>query len=154
MRSDSQDYTILIADDDRLSRQTLREIVASDGYQACEAASGEEAIEIVQRQPIHLALFDLHMPRLTGLEAIEIIHHVNPPLPCILITGDADEDVLRQAFEARVFSVLPKPVSKPMVLTVVMRALLRAYGSLPHDEPHDLGDSKFFERGTSIGENE
>lgn len=123
-----KEYSILITDDDRGAREALRDIVQSEGYQTVLASSGEEAIDIVQEEAIHLALFDLHMPRLTGLETIELVHQFNPPLPCILVTGDANEGVIRQAFQVRAYSVIPKPVSKNIVLTIVMRTLIRVYG--------------------------
>ncbi len=122
-------YFILITDDDRGSRETLRDIVESEGYRTYLASSGEEAIEIVHQEPVHLALLDMHMPRLTGLETIELVRQVNSLLPCILITADANEGLMRQAFQARAYSVIPKPVSKNMVLYLVVRALVRAYGN-------------------------
>jgi CheY-like chemotaxis protein len=123
-------YTILITDDDRGSREALRDIVEAEGYPTHLASSGEEAIEIVHHEPVHLALLDMHMPRLTGLETIELVRQVNALLPCILVTADASEGLMRQAFQARAYSVIPKPVSKHMVLYVVVRALVRAYGNM------------------------
>ena len=124
-------YSILITDDDRDSRETLRDIVAPQGYRTILAASGEEALEIVHVEPIHLVLLDMHMPRLTGLETIQLMHQENSVLPCILVTADADAGLIRQALNAQVFSVIPKPVSKNVVLYTVVRALGRAYGSPP-----------------------
>ena len=123
--------SILITDDDRDSRETLRDIVAPQGYRTILAASGEEALEIVHVEPIHLVLLDMHMPRLTGLETIQLMHQENSVLPCILVTADADAGLIRQALNAQVFSVIPKPVSKNVVLYTVVRALGRAYGSPP-----------------------
>src|SRR5438093_2570601 len=84
-------YSILITDDDVGCREVLRDIVEPEGYRTHLASSGEEALEIVQHQPIHLALLDMHMPRLTGLETLELVRHINALLPCILVTADPDE---------------------------------------------------------------
>jgi CheY-like chemotaxis protein len=124
-------YSILITDDDRNCREALREIVEPEGFHTFLASSGEEALDIVREEPIHLALLDLHMPTLTGLETLQLVHQFNEVLPCILVTADATEDVMRQAFRARAYSVIPKPVSKNVVLYTVVRALVRAYGSPP-----------------------
>ena len=121
-------YSILITDDDRESRETLRDIVEPQGYRALLASSGEEAIEIVQHQPVHVVLLDMHMPTLTGLETIQLVRQVNALLPCILVTADATEGLIRQALLAHAYSVIPKPVSKNLVLYTVVRALGRAYG--------------------------
>ena len=128
-------YSILITDDDRGSRETLAGLLADRGFQTLQASCGEEAIDIARVELIHLAIFDMHMPRMTGLEALEQVRLLNDLLPAILVTADANEGLMREAFRARVFSVIPKPVSKNVVLYTVVRALVRAYGSpAPKDE--------------------
>jgi DNA-binding NtrC family response regulator len=122
-------YSILITDDDRGCREALREIVEPEGFRAVLASSGEEALEIIHAEVVHLAMLDMHLPRLTGLETLELMHQVNAVLPCILVTADANAGLLRQAFRARAYSVIPKPVSKHVVLYTVVRALWRVYGA-------------------------
>jgi DNA-binding NtrC family response regulator len=124
----NQPYTILITDDDRGVRDVLSEIVEANGFRAHPAASGEEALEIVQAEPVHLALLDMHMPGLTGLETLQLVRQVNSLLPAILITADATLELMRQAFHAHVFSVIPKPVNKNVVVTTMIRALVKVYG--------------------------
>jgi CheY-like chemotaxis protein len=127
-------FSILITDDDPASRETLREIIESGGFRTQLAASGEEALDIVRAGPVHLALLDMHMPTLTGLETLQLVHQVNAILPCILVTADVDEMLIRQAFRARAYSVIPKPVSKHVVLYTVVRAL-RVYGGPRGGQP-------------------
>lgn len=124
-------YGILITDDDRGCREALRSIVEPEGYRTYLASSGEEALDIVQEEPVDLALLDMNMPTLSGLETLELVRNVNALLPCILITADATDVLMRQALSARAYSVIAKPVSKNVVLYTVVRALLRAYGG--HD---------------------
>jgi CheY-like chemotaxis protein len=126
---ESQHYSILITDDDRGCREALREIVEPEGFRTLLAASGEEALDIVRVETVHLALFDMHMPTLTGLETLRLVREVNTVMPCILVTADANELLIRQAFRAQAYSVIPKPVSKHVVLYTVVRALVRVYGS-------------------------
>ncbi|MBO0701139.1 MAG: response regulator, partial [Zavarzinella sp.] len=71
--TDTQRYSILITDDDRGVRETLGELVETRGFCPVLAEDGEHAIEIVHRQPIHLALLDYQMPRLTGLETLQLV---------------------------------------------------------------------------------
>ncbi len=120
-------YSILVADDDRVARDTLRDIIDPLGYRTLLAEDGAEALEIVQQQIIHVALFDVHMPKLTGLETLEMIRQFNQMLPVILITADSSAGLMRQAFQAHAYSVLPKPVNKNMVLQTLTRALGRTY---------------------------
>jgi CheY-like chemotaxis protein len=137
LRTPPKPYSILVTDDDRGCREALRDIFEPEGFRTLLASSGEEAIDIVHDEPVHLALFDMQMPRLTGLETLELVRQFNAMLPAILVTADASEGLMRQAFRARVFSVIPKPVSKNVVLYTVVKALVRAYGN-----PAPEGESK------------
>jgi two-component system chemotaxis response regulator CheY len=118
-------FSILITDDDRACREALRDIVEPQGYRTILASSGEEAVEIVRLQIVHAALLDMHMPTLTGLDTLRLMRQINGLLPCILVTADATEGLVRQALNAHAYSVIPKPVNKHLVLHTVVRALGR-----------------------------
>ena len=126
--SQARNYSILIADDDTNCRQALRDIMEPEGFRTLLASSGEEALDIVRESDVHLALLDLHMPTLTGLETLQLVRQINGMLPAILITGDADERVILQACQLHFYSVIPKPISKNVVLYTVVRALTCVYG--------------------------
>jgi CheY-like chemotaxis protein len=119
-------YSILITDDDAGCRQALRDIFEPEGFRTFVASSGEEAIDIVKVEVVHVALLDMHMPRLTGLETLELVRQYNRDLQCILVTADNDESLMRKAFRARVYSVIPKPISRGVILYTVTRALVQA----------------------------
>jgi two-component system chemotaxis response regulator CheY len=118
-------YSILITDDDRDCRESLRDIVEPQGYRTVLATCGEEAVEIVQAQVIHAVLLDMHMPTLTGLDTLRLVRQINMLLPCILVTADATDGLIRQALNEHAYSVIPKPVNKHLVLHTVVRALGR-----------------------------
>jgi len=124
----SKPYSVLITDDDSGSREALRDIMEPEGYRTLLASSGEEALEIVREGPVHVALFDMNMPKLSGLETLELARQINAMLPVILVTADRTEALMRQALRAQAYSVIAKPVSKHIVLYTVVRALARAYG--------------------------
>jgi CheY-like chemotaxis protein len=119
--------SILITDDDAAARETLREIFEPVGYRTFLAESGEEALDIVKEQDVHLALMDLHLPKLSGLETISLVRQIKGVLPVILITAEQDDNLLRRALSAHAFCVLAKPVSKNIVIYVVTRALEKFY---------------------------
>jgi CheY-like chemotaxis protein len=120
-------YSILITDDDPAAREALREIVAPQGFHTLMAESGEEAIDLVRTHEVHLALMDMHLPRLSGLETIAIVRQIRGVLPAILITGDNDENLIRRALSEHAYCVLAKPVSKHVVIYVVNKALAKFY---------------------------
>lgn len=124
-----QPFSILIADDDRGNREALTEVLRAKGFETLTAADGGEAVEIVQVNLVHLVLFDMHMPRLTGLEAVTLLRQtLQRVLPAVLMTADATNDLMRQAFLAQVYSVIPKPVNTNIVLQTLARALATVYG--------------------------
>jgi len=127
MMSAIQDYSILITDDDAAAREALHEIFAPQGYRTFLAESGEEAIDIVRSHPVHIALLDMHMPRMSGLETLAIFRQMRGALPAILISGDCDDSLLRRALSEHAFCVLAKPVSRHMVVHVVHKALQKFY---------------------------
>jgi CheY-like chemotaxis protein len=120
-------YSILITDDDARSRETLREIFEPEGFRTLLAESGEEAIDIVRYHEVHVALMDMHLPKLTGLETMAIVRQMKAVLPMILISAEHDESLLRRALSEHAYSVLAKPLSKNLVIYVVTRALEKFY---------------------------
>ncbi len=119
--------SILVTDDDPVARETFLEIFEPAGFRTLLAESGEEAIEIVREEVVHLALMDMHLPKLSGLETITILRQIKGVIPMILISADSDDNLLRKALSAHAFCVLAKPVSKNVVIYVVTRALEKYY---------------------------
>ena len=132
--SGSGTFTILVTDDDPGSRKSLASLLQDRGFTTLEAASGEEAIEIVRVEIVHLLFTDMHMPRMTGLEALQQVRLINELLPAILVTADVTRELMRQALQAQVYSVIPKPVNKNVVMHTMLRALQKMYG-VPVDPP-------------------
>jgi len=118
---------VLITDDDVALRETLRATLEPCGVDTVLAGDGLEALEIVKRGPVHLAVFDMHMPRLTGLDAMRQLRAMGLDLPCILISARLDERLRQAAGEADAFSLLPKPISRADLTTSVQQALQSRY---------------------------
>ncbi len=121
-----EQYQLLIADDDDAFRSTLCEIF-EPFFRLLEAQSGEEALELAAHEEVHLALFDMHMHRLTGLEAIRQLKEIHIITPCILITADYSAELCDDAADANAFRVLKKPVTKKELVASVASAVGTAY---------------------------
>lgn len=121
---------MLITDDDAAVRETLRGVFEPRGFRTLLASDGQEALEIVEREPVHLMLLDMHMPRLTGLETLRRLREESKQLPCILISGGLDDGIIREAQDARAFSVLPKPI-RVRELTASVNEAMRALYNWP-----------------------
>jgi len=139
---------LLITDDDRDFRETVAGLLNERGFETLQAGDGEEALSIVCRENVHLLLLDMQMPRLSGLDTIEIIRgypgpwqetatgsflsngasQPTTPIPWILISGCLDDKILARARAASAFSVLPKPIRLPQLTGAVASALQQTYG--------------------------
>ena len=122
---------LLITDDDPGMRSSLQDVFEERGFQTRVACDGQEAVSIVQEDQIHLLLLDMHMPRMTGLEAIHKLQQLAQPVPCILFSGKLDDTLTQQAQQAEVFSVLAKPFRLAQITELVCGALLATYGWSP-----------------------
>lgn len=121
-----RDYRVLIADDDRGFRETL-EIILEPHFQTLAVECAEQAIEVVEHDPIDLVLFDMHMHVLTGLEAMVLVKQLRAELPCILITADLTDALRQKALAAQAHAVLKKPVARRDLIMQVGTALCSIY---------------------------
>ena len=128
MAGSTRPFRMLIADDDSRFRETLRTIFEPH-FQTLEAESGEEAIEIAEAESLDIALLDMHMHVMTGLETLQVLKSTHLLLPCILITADASDDLRREATKADAYSVLAKPIKKNELVLTVSSALELPLGS-------------------------
>jgi CheY-like chemotaxis protein len=119
--------SLLITDDDPGFRETLRVLFEPKGFRTLQAADGEEALEIVHRQEVHLVLLDMHMPKLTGIETLQRLKEFRAMLPCILLSAHLDDSTIEQARLAHAYSVLAKTVTIRQITSTVFQALQRSY---------------------------
>ena len=121
-------FQLLIADDDPSMRETLVEMLHPD-FETIDVESGEEAIEVIEHREIHLALFDVHMPVLTGIEALRAVRRFRAELPSILMSANWTDPLRAAALELSPAAVLQKPITRRELVTSVTAALEDAYRS-------------------------
>lgn len=114
--------SLLIADDDRAFRETVIELLQPH-FQTIGVDSGEQAIEVVETTEVDLAIFDLHMHVMSGLDAIRWLKQHGVDLPCILLTSDVSEEIESQAYDLETFRVLRKPPQRQHLIDTIQRAL-------------------------------
>ncbi len=120
---------LLITDDDRDFRLSLSEALSRRGYRTVLAADGLEALEVIRSQHIHLALLDVHMPRLDGLGMLQSLRDTCSTLPCILMSAQMDESIVTRARQLRINQVLSKPFSLNLLAETIRALLDQSYGS-------------------------
>lgn len=122
-------FALLITDDDQPFRESLGGVFENEGFRTFLAGSGEEAIDIIQGEEVHVALMDQNLPRLTGLQTIRVFRQMNALLPVILVTAENTQQLMHEAILAQAFCVLSKPVRRTEVVHTVHRALAHHYPS-------------------------
>ena len=122
---------LLVTDDDVAFRQVVSEGLLRRGFRVTQAADGAEALAVMQRDEIHVALVDLHMPRITGLEVIRQLSQRPKSPPCVLMSAELDDAVREEAKRMRVFGVLSKPLRIQHLSDVISQVLESVYDWRP-----------------------
>ncbi len=119
---------ILVAEDETIIRLDLKEIIERAGFEVCaEARDGEEAVELARSAVPDLAILDVKMPKLDGIEAARRILDERP-IPIVMLTAYSQEDLVARAVEVGVFGYLVKPFREADLLPAIRAARAR------HDE--------------------
>src|SRR5262245_23220199 len=117
--------SILVAEDDDLTRELLVKVLRRDGYQVVEAADGADAMSLLRGRPFDLVLSDIQMARVSGMELLEQVQKMDREIPVVLITGYAEPGAAMDAIARGAADYLAKPVDVIALRTTVARALER-----------------------------
>ena len=116
---------ILIAEDETIIRLDLRDLLERAGLEVCaEAKDGEEAVELARSERPDVAILDVKMPKLDGIEAARRILEERP-LPIVMLTAYGQEELVARAVEAGVFGYLVKPFREQDLLPAIKAARAR-----------------------------
>ena len=116
---------VLIAEDETIIRLDLRELLERAGFEVCaEARDGLEAVELARSESPDLAVLDVKMPRLDGIEAARRIL-AERPIPVVMLTAYGQEELVSRAVEAGVFGYLVKPFRESDLLPAIRTARAR-----------------------------
>ena len=115
--------TILVIDDDAEVRYSLNRVLSSQRYKVQEAASGEEGVAAVKRQPPDVVLLDNRMTGISGLETLQHIRAANPKQLVILMTAYGTAQTAIEAMKYGAFDYVVKPFDPPKLLALVENAL-------------------------------
>ena len=116
---------ILVAEDETIIRLDLKETLERAGFEVCgEARDGEEAVELAREEKPDLAVLDVKMPRLDGIEAARRIL-AERPIPIVMLTAYGHDELVARAVEAGVFGYLVKPFRESDLLPAIQTAKAR-----------------------------
>jgi two-component system response regulator HydG len=115
--------TILVVDDDRAVRYTLRSILQDEGFDVHECASGAEALAFVRERPVDLVVTDLRMPGLDGFALLERLRSRAEPVAVVMVTAHGDERTAVEAMKRGAADYFRKPFQNDEIVRVVRRQL-------------------------------
>jgi CheY-like chemotaxis protein len=116
---------ILVVDDEETVRATIRRALTELGYPVAEAASGAEALALIEGETVELVILDYVMPEMDGAETARRIAEIDPDLPIVFSTGHGALRALRDAAGEEA-SVLEKPFTLAQLDELIASARSRA----------------------------
>lgn len=117
--------TVLIIDDERAIRSTLREILEYEKYEVLDADNGSDGLELIKNESIDLVLCDIKMSGMDGMEVLSAAMQVKPDLPFIMISGHGNIETAVEASKKGAFDFISKPPDLNRLLITVRNALER-----------------------------
>jgi len=116
---------VLVAEDETIIRLDLRDLLERSGFEVCaEARDGEEAVALARAEQPDVAIMDVKMPKLDGIEAARRILDERP-IPIVMLTAYGQEELVSRAVEAGVFGYLVKPFREQDLLPAIRTARAR-----------------------------
>lgn len=119
------DKSIVIADDDRLVLATIPPKLRSLGYTVYEAKNGEQAINLCKEHQPHLAILDIRMPGIDGIEAARQIQQ-DTSTPFIIFSAYSDKKTIAKSIEYGALGYLVKPIDIEQMVPTIETAIKRA----------------------------
>jgi len=114
---------ILIVDDERGIRRTLKEILEYEGYEVQEAVDGVDGLNQIKAFDFDVVFLDIKMPKLDGMEVLDKVTEMKPDLPIIMISGHGTMDTAVDAVKRGAFDYIAKPPDLNRLLVTVRNAL-------------------------------
>ena len=116
--------TLLVVDDEEGPRQSVR-VIFKDDYEVLMAADGPSAIELAQKGRIDVAVLDIRMAGMSGIEVLERLKYVDPGIEVVMMTAFETTDTMRQALRLRACDYINKPFDIGTMRAAVSAAMQR-----------------------------
>jgi two-component system chemotaxis response regulator CheY len=118
--ADNKDISVLIVDDNDMTRETLRVILRHDGYNVVgEALDGDGALDMATRLKPDVILLDVVMPKVSGIEALKSIRMVMHNVFVLMVTANKDQETVAEAVKSGISGYIIKPFNAKKVLDTI-----------------------------------
>jgi two-component system nitrogen regulation response regulator NtrX len=117
---------ILVIDDEKSIRNTLKEILTYEGFEVVEAQDGMEGLKFVEKEKFDIILSDIKMPKMDGIEVLEKLQELSPETPVVMISGHGNIDTAVEAIRKGAFDYISKPLDLNRMLVTIRNAMDRS----------------------------
>ncbi|MFM8951180.1 MAG: sigma-54-dependent transcriptional regulator [Bacteroidota bacterium] len=117
---------IIIIDDERSIRNTLKEILTYEGFEVVEAQDGLEGLKAVEKAKFDVILCDIKMPKMDGIEVLEKIQEMASETPVVIVSGHGNIDTAVEAIKKGAFDYIAKPLDLNRTLVTIRNAMDRS----------------------------
>jgi two-component system nitrogen regulation response regulator NtrX len=114
---------ILIIDDEKAIRNTLREILEYEGYQVEEAGNGEEGVQRIEAEDFDVVLCDVKMPKMDGMAVLSKVKEIDEDLPVVMISGHGNVEMAVEATKKGAYDFIVKPPDLNKLLIAVRNSI-------------------------------
>lgn len=114
---------ILVVDDERSIRNTLKDILGLEGHNVEVAEDGAQGLKFISEKAFDVVFCDIKMPQMDGLEVLDKIVQMNPELPVVMISGHGDIETAVEAIKKGAFDYIAKPLDLNRVLITIRNAV-------------------------------
>lgn len=118
--------TILVIDDERAIRNTLKDILSFEGFEVEEAADGSEGLEMIKAKDYDCILCDVKMPKMDGIEVLDKVKEIKPDIPFVVISGHGNIETAVDAVKKGAFDFISKPPDLNRLLITIRNAMDRS----------------------------
>src|SRR5208337_3919997 len=115
--------TLLLVDDEKLIRWSLRQELTKRGFGVLEAATMSEALVQIEKENVDLIILDQNLPDGTGIDVLQAIRKSGPMMPVVMLTAIDRSDIAVQAMKLGAFDYVTKPVNMDEMTIVIEKAL-------------------------------
>jgi two-component system phosphate regulon sensor histidine kinase PhoR len=120
-----ENYTVLVVDDEKVIRDGCALSLKPEGYRVVTAENGQQALELLAKEPMHVVLCDLKMPVMGALEVLQEMGVKYPDIPVIIITGHGTVDDAVECMKRGAYDFITKPFRLDHLILCVRRALTK-----------------------------
>jgi DNA-binding NtrC family response regulator len=127
---------VMVIDDDKESRESLKSALQLNGFQVRSFHSPHQALKEYNPRTIDAVITDYHLPGMTGMDILKAIHRKKSDIPVIIISGEQEKDIASRSLQFGASAFFPKPLNIKAVITILKKLTKKKMSQSPKFSSH------------------